>query len=361
VAGHHYENLPAHCFWSRGVSPIPASEFDPVVSVPFKLPASTRLATAGSCFAQRLGQYLADHGFPPYVTEDAHPMASAELAHQYQYGVFTARYGNVYTTRQLVQLYQRAHGTFVPREDYWHTDDGRIVDPFRPQIQPNGFSNMAEYAADRRRHFAAVREAFATLDVLVFTMGLTECWTSAEDGSAYPLCPGVRGGVFDPNRYVLENFEVDEIVADMSEFIRLLRSENPNARVVLTVSPVSAKATALDRHVLVSSTYSKCALRASCESLVRRHDGVAYFPSYEIVTGPQARGRYFSEDSRLVTEEGVARVMQLFTKHFLGAASEVSAAPAPATASAERHQSHMAAMKEAVDALCDEEALDPGA
>jgi hypothetical protein len=355
---HHYKTLPSYCFWQHAVARVEGYEIDAATSVPFTIGPGERVAAAGSCFAQHLTRHLALNGVGPYITEDAHPIAPPDLAREYGYGVFTARYGNVYTTRQLVQLFKRAHGMFRPSEDIWLNEDGRFVDPFRPQVHPGGFLTKEAYFADRRRHFAAVREAFSSMDVLVYTFGLTECWTHREDGAAYPLCPGVAGGVFDPEKYLLVNLDVDDVVREMTEFIDLVRASNPKAKVIFTVSPVSMNATALDRHVLVSNSFTKSVLRVACDMLVRRCTGVAYFPSYEMVTGPHARGRYYAEDRRHVTEEGVALVMRSFVEHF------VPGKPQPAgegtnvdSADAARHREHMNAMSEVVDALCDEEAI----
>ena len=354
---HHYKGLPEYCFWPQAVANVRGSEVDPVTVAPFKIDREMRVVTGGSCFAQHIARHLGTYGVTPYVTEDAHPMASPELAMEFGYGVYSARYGNIYTSRQLVQLFQRVYGTFQPSEDVWFDDAGRLVDPFRPRIQPGGFRTEREYQGDRRRHFACVRAAFENLDVLIFTLGLTECWVNRRDGAAYPLCPGVAGGTFDPERYVLVNLEVEEVVRDMLAFIEFLRSVNPASRVILTVSPVSAYATAVDRHVLVSSTYSKSVLRVACDVITRRCDRVAYFPGYEIVVGPHARGRYYASDARSITEEGIEHVMRVFMTHFTEMGNEARPSTAKASGDAERHREHMEAMSQVVEALCDEEAI----
>src|SRR3954447_22900715 len=56
-------------------------------------------------------------------------------------------------------------------------------------------------------------------------------------------------------------------------------------------------------------------LRVACEKIVKGCKNVAYFPSYEIVTGGFGKTSYFAEDCRLVTEEGVAHVMRVFMRH----------------------------------------------
>lgn len=350
---HPYRDLPDHAFWRRAVAAPAMAEVDPVTAVPFLLQPSDRIATAGSCFAQHIARTLRTSGIPPLVTETMHPLAPPELAAEYGYGVYTARTGNIYTSRQLVQLFDRAYGKFQPEEDVWQDEDG-YRDPFRPQIAPEPFLTRAEYRADRARHFAAVRRAFEELTVFVFTLGLTECWIARADGAAFPLCPGVAGGEFDPDRHVMRNLTAREVADDMIAFVDRLRSVNPTARMIVTVSPVPLIATAAGRHVLVSTAYSKAALRVACEELVAARPDVAYFPSYEIVTGNFTNGAYFAPDLRSVTEAGVAHVMRVFLRHFTRSGTAAVPAPLP-EATADQHTRRMA---EHVRVVCDEEALD---
>ena len=130
-----------------------------------------------------------------------------------------------------------------------------------------------------------------TLDVMVFTLGLTETYMARADGAVYPICPGVAGGVFDPAQHVFVNFGVADVIADLGAAIAFIRARNPAARVLLTVSPVPLIATMEDRSVLASTTYSKAVLRVAAEEVAGRDERVAYFPSYEVITGPHARGR----------------------------------------------------------------------
>ena len=87
-----------------------------------------------------------------------------------------------------------------------------MVDPFRPSVQPGGFSSIEELVADRQQHLASVLTLFKELDVFVFTLGLTETWCSVIDDAAFPTCPGKRFGDFDPDRYVFRNLSLDENV-----------------------------------------------------------------------------------------------------------------------------------------------------
>lgn len=343
---HPYHGVSEVQRWSRAMAGRTFEQIDPVVSTPFRIEPGSRIVTAGSCFAQHVARHLRMRGHPCLETEPAHPLLPTPVAEAFNYGVYSARYGNVYTARQLSQLWRRATGAFVPMDDCWE-QDGACFDPFRPTIQPGGFSSAREYAEDRRQHFAAVRKAFAEMDVFVFTLGLTECWASREDGSVYPLCPGVAAGSFDASRHRFINLTVDDVVSDLRAFITEVRQVNPRMKMILTVSPVPLAATAVPGHVLVASTYSKSVLRVAAGQL-SQISGVYYFPSYEIVGA--AGSDAFAADRRSVLESTVERVMALFFEHFFNA-GDVSVSAAAGDDFLRRSQA-------IVDTLCDEQRLD---
>ena len=353
MADHPYRSLPDSAYWRRAVAAKGAA-VDPVVGDFPRIARTDKVATAGSCFAQHVARHLAASGFNYLVTEQAHPILDAQIARAAGYGLYTARYGNIYTTLQLTQLIDRAYGRFSPAEDVWVGPDGKsVVDPFRPTIQPEGFASEAEMRADRTQHLARVREAFETLDLMVFTLGLTEGWVSAIDGAAFPLCPGVSGGSFDPARHLFRNLRTAEVRAQIGEFAEKLRAVNPKARLILTVSPVPLAASASGNHVLPATIYSKSALRAAAQEAAEDIEGVFYFPSYEIITGPQARGRFFAEDLREVTEEGVEYVMRIFLRHAAGLEAPVS--DQRAAQGEDRFSADVASW---VETMCDEAMLD---
>lgn len=344
---HPYQDIPDAQRWSRAMAGRANEGIDPVSPPPFKIGAGSRVVTAGSCFAQHVARHLREQGHACFETEPAHPLLTPTLAEAFNYGIYSARYGNIYTARQLLQLWRRATGAFVPVDDIWEGPDG-WYDPFRPGIQPGGFSSSREYQQDRRQHFAAVRRAFGEMDVFVFTLGLTECWASREDGAVYPLCPGVAAGEYDADRHVLLNFSVDEVVADLRAFVDEVRQVNPQMRMILTVSPVPLAATAEPRHVLAATTYSKAVLRVAAEQLCQL-PGVYYFPAYEIVSA--AGPAYFAGDRRTLREHGVRQVMSLFFRHVLEAFP-----PIPVVAA---HDDFLQRGQAVVDTLCDEQRLDP--
>ena len=368
MSDHPYKSLPDQAFWRRAVADRPIAAVDPVVRTPDRIARTDKVATAGSCFARHIARRLRDAGYNHYVTEPAHPIVDPEKAEEYNYGVYTARFGNIDTSQQLVQLWRRAHGRFVPVDDAWPTEEGTFLDPYRPQIQPRGFATREELEVDRAKHLRCVREAFETLDVFVFTLGLTETWRNRADGAVYPVCPGVAGGRFDPAKHEFLNFSAGEILRDMLSFVDALKTVNRSARMILTVSPVPPVATATRNHVLTATTYSKSVLRVVCGEVVRHRPWVEYFPSYEIVTGNYSRGAYYAEDCRSVTEAGVSHVTDVFFRHYT---EDGAPAAEPARDEAERGGSeaepvtparagdaHTQAMAALVQVHCDETRLD---
>jgi hypothetical protein len=298
-----YAGLPKHQIWKRAVSDVDPDSIDPQIRGRFAFSKSSRVSSAGSCFAVRLADGLRQNGYSYFVAEDGPP--------DRHFGRYSARYGDIYTTLQLAQLAQRCVGTFGPREPAW-LSMGRYHDPLRPRVEPLGFAGVDELEADRAAHLAATRRVFTESDVFIFTLGLTETWTSREDGAAFPLCPGAGIGVFDDERYAFRNLTVDENVAALETFLDIAWSLNPKLRILLTVSPVPLTATMEPRHVIASTMYSKSVLRVAAETLRARYELVDYFASYEIVTAGYARGASFGADGREVLDCAVERVMRSF-------------------------------------------------
>jgi len=361
MSKHPYSSLPDHCFWSRSHRVNDIKDIDPVVNGGFTINPDMKIATAGSCFAQNIARYLQKLNYNYYVAEDSHPVVSKSVAKDFNYGTFSARYGNIYTARQLLQLVKRAYGLFEPKEDYWK-QDGKFIDPFRPNIQPGGFTLESDFRDDREVHFKAVRDIVENSDVFIFTFGLTEGWGAKADGAMFPLAPGVSGGEFDSSKYEFFNFGVSDVIEDFKALVNFVTKKNPSIKFLLTVSPVPLAATARkDTSVITATSYSKSVLRVACEELSKQCSNCFYFPSYEIIQGIFSRGRYYEEDLRQVNKVGVDHVMSLFMKHYchkeLNQESEQNN-------SSDVEKVSGAQLQEKIDAslqvICEEELLDKG-
>lgn len=311
---HPYRHQPQKAFWRQAVQERHFLEIRDWYARKWPI-TELSVATAGSCFAQHIGRRLRSRGFRYLDVEPPPSVLPSERHLEFGYGMYSARYGNVYTTRQLLQLLQRALGEFSPVEQVWSSGAG-WVDAFRPTIEPEPAGSIDEVDTLRSAHLDAVGRLFEKTDLFVFTLGLTEVWLSRRDGAAYPLCPGTQAGRFDPAEHVFANLGHAEVVADLEAFIARARSIRPDLKLLLTVSPVPLAATASAQHVVSATSYSKAVLRSAAGYLAEKYAFVDYFPSFEIVSSTPMRGAFFNPDLRTVVEDGVEHVMrQFFAQH----------------------------------------------
>jgi hypothetical protein len=344
---HPYVGLHENQYWRSGVSGKLPGDFDPVSEETFSISKDDRIATLGSCFAQHIARAIQVSGYSYFVGETCPEGVSQEV--QASYEVFSARYGNVYTVRQALQLLQRALG-LVHFGDLVSTRDGRWYDDLRPAAHPGGFESRESALADRELHLQAVKRVLVEADVMVFTLGLTEGWVHRESGAVFPMAPGVLSGAWDPRIHEFVNFDHDAVRQDLTDWLTLLRSVNQSARVILTVSPVPLAATYESRHVSVSTSYSKSVLISAAVELSQKCSLVDYFPSYEVILSPLVASRYFDFDLRHVRQEGVAHVMRLFSHHYLS--------DFMATGSRSSIDEHVVAQFDQLSSvICDEEIL----
>lgn len=325
-----YLSLDETAFWAPAVARRDMFEIEGLWKAPFSITARTKIATFGSCFAQHFSRALLARNFAWLNAEPAPALMSPELAKKLNYGVFSARTGNIYTASLLRQWTEWALGVKPSPPICWEME-GRFHDPFRPAIEPGGFGSEQEMLALRAGSIAAFRKALLTCDLFVFTLGLTESWWDAEGGFEYPMCPGTVAGTFDPQRHVFVNQDYAAIRQALGETIRMIRkARGTGPRVLLTVSPVPLTATNSGEHVLVATMGSKSILRAVAGDIARRIPAVSYFPSYEIIVSHPFRARFFEQNLRGVRQEGVEHVMaNFFAGLGDGTLANPSAMPAP--------------------------------
>ena len=309
-----YQNLPDTAFWRSGVCGVSPQNMLGIYQKKWEISSGQNVATAGSCFAQHISRYMRRKGFSVMDTELAPSMMSEEEQESYGYGLYSARFGNIYTVHQLLQLAKESFSVKVPENIAWEKD-GRFYDALRPAIQPGGFQSQEDLYASRVRHISCVRKMFLNSDVFVFTLGLTEAWLHKASNTVFPTAPETIAGQFDPQVYEFKNFNLFEIVGAFEELMSLLkqhRGGRDSMKFLLTVSPVPLTATAAGKHILQATIYSKSVLRAVAGYLADKYENIDYFPSFEIINNPSARSGFFNDNLRTVKPSGVESVMNVF-------------------------------------------------
>ena len=239
----------------------------------------------------------------------------------------------------------------LPLEGAWLRADGRFVDPLRPQIEPDGFPDPKDVATSRFAHLEAVRKMFMECDIFIFTLGLTETWVAKSDGAAFPVAPGVSGGVFNNGLYEYVNLKVDLVITDLTYVLTELKLVNPGVRAILTVSPVPLIATYENRSVvLLDCVQQICSQGRSGRDHSEFFVGGTISLLMRSLQTNNNSGRYFAPDFREVNHLGVAHAMRCFFANFVEADpaknTDVSAYPSNAGRAV------------LAKIICDEEALD---
>jgi hypothetical protein len=180
-----------------------------------------------------------------------------------------------------------------------------------------GFASPEEVFCSRDEHLSAVRQMFSSCSIFVFTLGLTEGWTSAGSGAVFPIPPGIVTDQDVETEVLFRNYSYQDILDDLIRFVDGLRGINGDIKVILTVSPVPLTATFTDEHILVATAYSKSVLRAVCGQAEQNRPFVHYFPSFEIIAGHYNQGRYFESNKRTIAMSGVEHVMRVFRMTYL--------------------------------------------
>lgn len=163
-----YEDLPDAAFWRRCLADASfrlADLYAPRVT----LSCDDRIATAGSCFAQKIGRELRQSSATFLDVEPVpHGLTDATAA-SLGFGLFSARYGNIYTTAQLLQLVEDCLASGLRDETFWKKGD-RWVDGLRPRIEPGGFATRDLAIKARLSHLDRVARLFRDATVWVIRL-----------------------------------------------------------------------------------------------------------------------------------------------------------------------------------------------
>ncbi|MCF7802881.1 MAG: GSCFA domain-containing protein [Candidatus Marinimicrobia bacterium] len=258
---------------------------------------STPITSMGSCFARNVAKYLMSKGFNYLVTEKPFQQASAH-------------WDQVFNTASIRQIFEYTFDqNWNPLTRWWPKGE-MLQDPFRRDILYN--KNTAE--EDFENHRAASRNALVQSDVVIITLGLIETWRDKRDGMTYYRVPSPR--IYNPDIHEFYVQTVDDCLNDLDKVWEIVSLHNPNADIIITVSPVPLFATfRMDVDVVTANTLSKSTLRVAADYFSFQHNNVHYFPSYEIVMN--ACPAPFEDDGRHVKQAAINEVMSIFEKKFV--------------------------------------------
>lgn len=230
---------------------------------------------------------------------------------------------NYYNSFTIRQEFERHAGLWkqdpadywtLPKDTFWGGTQ-MYQDPYRRAVYGRTPEDLALAV---QRIDAAIDAGIRASGVFFMTLGMAEVFVNRQSGKIACQKPGYAGGAGEEETvFHMSSYEENmENMENMEEVIRIITRIRPDARIVMTVSPVGLGRTSSDQDIVVANTEGKSILRAVLGSLARKHPQVTYFPSYEIVMG-NAPYSFREDDGRHVANWVVSRIVTAFkAAHF---------------------------------------------
>ncbi len=243
----------------------------PSLKPSFSLSRGARVFTLGSCFARNVEEVLAGEFELPAMRFKA-----PKTEWKFRPNGLLNEYNPAAMSQRLLWA---ANGQNIADMDcaLAGSDDDCI-----DLLLAGGSAVTRSRALERRREIDQIYADLPGSEVLILTLGMTECWYDTEQKvhlNRGPLPAMVRA---EPKRYRFERLDVGESYLMLEKGIDAALSAGLK-RVLLTVSPVPLQSTFSGDDCVIANQFSKSVLRIVADRLRRRFVGrLDYFPSYEI-------------------------------------------------------------------------------
>lgn len=280
----------------------------------FRLKRTDKFFGIGSCFARNIERELASQGIA-CLTEGTNIPAEFYTAKRDPRAAM-----NKFNIPSMIDEVER---TFDPA----HTEPGRYIEVGKNEYFDPATSGLKLLSLDEH---AIVRDCIkettlrmADADCIIITLGLVEAWFDRASGLYLNTSPHPRAMQAEmrrektswikkkPNRFVHMRPNFAFLRDKMHHLIDSISRHAPNAKIVISVSPVPLQATMTGDDVVASSTLSKSLLRVVAEDARDSFDHVDYFPSYEMVMN-SPRQHTWEEDEIHVKADLVGQVTRSF-------------------------------------------------
>ena len=146
-------------------------------------------------------------------------------------------------------------------------------------------------------------------ETCVFTLGTNHVYRLKETGEIVDNCRKRPQKLFQE-----EELSVEDCSEAMSNTIDLLKSINPDIKVVVTVSPIRYA-----KYGFHGSQLSKATLLLAADRLAKRYACVEYFPAYEIINDELRDYRFYKEDMLHPSEQAVSFIWERFSEAYFTA------------------------------------------
>jgi hypothetical protein len=263
----------------RGYQDYFLSGFAPAAPV---IDTNTKVTAFGSCFAVNISKWLAARNYKILNNDKSS-------------NSYVVRMGEgLVTSHAIRQQFEWAFENRQPQIELWHGYDATAFG-YDPKI---------------REETLAI---FNNTDVFILTLGLSEVWYDKPTGEVF--WRAVPRDKYDPSRHAFRTVSPEENYENLRACVELIRKHRPNAKVLMTLSPIPLVATFRPVSCVSANSVSKASLRLALDRLMTEEAGknfCFYWPSYEIVIDGFLRK--WEGDRRHVKPQILDFIMTLFEK-----------------------------------------------
>lgn len=229
----------------------------------FEVSHHSKILLMGSCFSENIGKKLEDTKFSVHVNP----------------------FGIMYNPLSIYNAMNRLldNETFTEKDFIYHN---HLYHSF---MHHGSFSNsnLDDAIEHVNNEFDQASTQLNNADVLLITFGTSYVFRWNESGEVVGNCHKIPA-----NRFTRERLSIESICTVWSALIKRVVAQNPNIKILFTVSPIRHFKDGAHENQL-----SKATLHLSIDKLMNDfHDNVFYFPAYEIVMDELRDYRFYTDD-----------------------------------------------------------------
>jgi hypothetical protein len=235
----------------------------------------------GSCFSEHIGKKLNRAKFSTLLNPFGilyHPSAIARVLHR-------LLDGELYTNREL-HLENDRFISFDHHGIFNHTNEETTLESINTSFEKG-------------------RKALKNADIIYITWGTSVGYQLNEEDKVVSNCHKIASTQFNKVK-TTHNTIVEEYRLLLSRLFQL----NPNAKVILSVSPV--------KHLkdgIIENNLSKAALLLAANQIAEEFENVIYFPSFDLLQDDLRDYRFFKKDMAHPNEMAIEYIWNYFQEN----------------------------------------------
>ena len=253
-----------------------------------KIDYQSKVISLGSCFSENIGEKLTYYKFPVLINP----------------------FGILYNPESIANSldFLQSQKSFNESDLFEHNG---VWNSF---YHHSRFSNTDKSICLNQinKSLKKASETLAEANFLLITFGTSWVYQLKSSGNIVSNCHKIPTKQF--KRFKLS---VAEITKRYKTIIKTLQSNNPNLKIVFTVSPVRHLKDSAEQNQL-----SKATLIMAVHELVEIFENVSYFPSYEIMMDDLRDYRFYNEDMVHPSPTAVNYIWDKFQESYINTDSQ---------------------------------------